>query len=235
VQPIYKALLSVIRLDLLIPLALVATYLGLIFIIRGVFPDTEELINAFSNLYSKYGYEIIFISAFLESLVLITYFVPGSFALALGVIFARTGVTDLTTVILTATVGTVLAYQLDYLLGYFGFGEVLKKLGYGNVLDQSKRQLDRFGKRGLILGFVHANIGSLLALAAGATNFPWPKFFVISLVSTLFWATAWGILIYSLGEIFLEILKKYSFLIFIFFVSLLMLSTFWREKRKGRK
>lgn len=212
---------------------LIIAYLGLVLIARGVVPSAEELIATFAKLYARYGYEIVFASAFLESLAIVTYFVPGSFALALGVIFARTGQTDLTTVIIIALAGASLGYQLDYLLGAFGFGEVLKKIGYQNLLSSTKTQLARFGEKGMVLGFIHANFGSLVSLAAGATNYPWVKFTLISVFATLFWAIIWSLIIYSLGELFLELFKKYSFLFLILFVCIMILMNLpTRGKRK---
>lgn len=230
-KSLLKILPLLLRVDLLIPLALIIAYLVLIYIVRGTIPTTDELILTFSSLYARFGYEIIFVSAFLESLVIVTYFVPGSFALALGVIFARTGETELMSVIAVALMGATLGYQLDYLLGSFGFGEIFKKIGYQNLLDQAKSKLHRFGKRGLIVGFVHANLGSLVSFAAGATGYPWWRFSIICFFSTLFWAILWAVVIYSLGDIFLEILKKYSFLIFVFFAALLVLMNFWKTKK----
>lgn len=215
------------------PLILILLYGLIIYLARGVIPSADELIDTFALLYARFGYEIIFVAAFLESLAVITYFVPGSIALALGVVFAKTGQTELVGVIGVAVFGAVLAYQLDYILGYFGFGDLLKKMGYGNLLNQSQKQLHRFGNRGLILGFIHANFGSLFSLAAGATNYPWPKFFIICTSATLFWGILWGIVIYSLGDIVLLILRKYSFLIFMLFGALFLLSIYWKRKDKS--
>lgn len=218
-----KILSLFLRVDLLIPLLLIIAYLGLVLIAKGVVPTSEELITTFAKLYSSFGYEIVFVSAFLESLAIVTYFVPGSFALALGVIFARTGQTELTTVILVALAGATLGYQLDYFLGRFGFGEILTKIGYHNLLQSTKSQLARFGQKGMVVGFIHANFGSLLSLAAGATNFPWLRFTLVSTSSTLFWAVIWSLIIYSLGELFLELFKRYSFLFLILFITTLVL------------
>lgn len=231
-RSVLRILPLVVRADILIPTLLILAYLVLIFLARGTIPTSEELVEAFVILYSEYGYEIIFASAFLESLVIVNYFVPGSLALALGVIFARTGVTDLTTVVTVALFGAILGYQLDYFLGYFGLGEIFRRIGYHHLLVLAKSQLRRFGREGLMLGFIHANLASLLALSAGATNFGWLKFLWVSTLSTLFWGILWSILIYSLGEVFLEILKKYSLLLFIMSFSLILLSSFWRGGKR---
>lgn len=220
------------RIDILIPLLLIASYLVLAFIAKGAIPTADELINTFSDLYARYGYEIIFVSALLESLVIVSFFVPGSFALALGVVFARTGVTDLTSVVLVSCTGALIGYTLDFLLGYFGFSDIFKKLGYQNLLLNAEQKLKRFGDKGIVLGFFHANLASIISVAAGATNFPILRFAVIGVLSTFFWATLWAVIIYSLGEVFINLLKQYSFLLFILVASFLIIANMPKRKTK---
>lgn len=229
-----KSLISlIIKNDLILPLALLITYIIFLIVARGVVPTSDELIIVFSDLYKQFGYEIIFISALLEGLVLINLFVPGMLALALGAIFARTGQTELTLVILTASVGVILGYLVDYLLGFFGFGDVIKKLGYEGFITASKEKLKKFGNRGLIIGFFHSNVGSFLALAAGISRYSFINFLVVAIASTLVWATIWGIAVYFLGDIFLYILKRYSFLLVLAMIGFLVLAGLWQKG--GRK
>lgn len=208
-----KYIQTIFKSDLFFPLILVIAYIGFLFIVRGIIPSGEEIINSFASLYHKYGYEIIFVAAFLESLVLVNLFVPGQIAMALGAVFARTGQTELPLVILIAGLGAISGYCLDYILGFFGFSDVIKKMGYADFLTLAKDKLRKFGKRGLILGFIHSNLGSFLSLTAGTINFNWKIFLTIAIISTFFWATFWGILVYSLGEVFLDIFKRFSFLL----------------------
>lgn len=226
-----KYIQTIFRSDLLLPAFLVFAYIAFLFIARGVIPTGEEIVNSFALLYQKYGYEIIFAAAFLESLVLVNLFVPGQLAMALGAVFARTGQTELPLVILFASLGAISGYCLDFILGYFGFSDVIKKLGYGEFLNETKRQLKRFGKRGLILGFIHSNIGSFLSLVAGAINFEWKMFITLTVLSTFFWLSLWGVVVYILGEIFVEIFKKYAMLIILVAVSGMMLMRFWKKEK----
>ena len=233
-----RQVLNLIRLivknDLVLPLTLLATYIVFLIVARGVVPTSEELIDLFSDFYSKYGYEIIFISALLEGLVLVNLFVPGMLALALGAVFARTGETDLTLVILTASFGIVLGYVIDYLMGYFGFGDTLKKLGYEGFLNASRDKLKRFENRGLIVGFFHSNVGSFLAFAAGMMRLNFLSFLIVTVSSTLVWATLWGIAAFYFGEIFLNIIKRYSFLLVLLVIASFILASVWKYKSGGK-
>lgn len=230
--------LSLVRLivkkDLILPFTLLATYIVFLIVARGVVPTSEELIDLFSDFYAKYGYEIIFISALLEGLILVNLFVPGMLALALGAVFARTGETDLTLVILTASFGIVLGYVIDYLMGYFGFGDTLNKLGYESFLNASKEKLRKFGNRGLIVGFFHSNVGSFLAFASGTMRLGFVNFLIVAIASTLVWASLWGITAFYLGEIFLNIIKRYSFLLVLIVIASFILASFWKYKSDNK-
>lgn len=225
----------IIKADLILPITLIGTYIVFLVVARGVVPTSEELIAVFADLYSKYGYEIIFVSALLEGLVLVNLFVPGMLALALGAVFARTGETDLTMVILTASLGIVLGYVIDFLMGYFGFGDTLKKLGYEGFLNTSREKLKKFGNRGLIVGFFHSNVGSFLAFAAGTMRLGFVNFLVVAFSSTLVWASLWGIAAFYFGEIFLLIIKRYSFLLVLVMVALFVIASFWKYKSENPK
>ncbi len=223
-----NVLKAILASDLLLPLILLLTYIVFLVIARGIVPTSAELVNDFQALYLKYGYEIIFIAAFLESLILINLFVPGGGAMALGAVFARTGQTQLIWVILAGGTGAICGYIIDYILGYYGFADILKKAGYNNLLNEAKNKLNKFGKRGLILGFINPNIASFLALAAGTTNFNKKYFVILAICATFFWGTLWASLVYTLGDIFLDFFKNYSFLLIILIILGLVLARIWK-------
>lgn len=219
--------------DLILPLGLLLTYIIFLVVIRGYLPTTDEILTTFANLYARFGYEIILIASFLEALILVNLFVPGQIAMALGVIFAREGHTELTLVLISATIGAIGGYALDYLLGYFGFADVLRKLGYGHFLDQAKRQLNRYGRKGLMVGFIHSNIGAFLSLVAGTINFPWRIFAILAVISTLFWVATWGVVVYLLGDIILVVIRRYSWLLLALMVAAVILTKFWNKEERG--
>ena len=229
-KPFFKLLRPIFTLSSIAPLVLIGFYLGFLIFIRGAIPTAQEIIEHFASIYARYGYEIIFISAFLEALVLINLFVPGLVAMALGAIFVRTGQTELTLVVLAATSVVILGYIVDYLLGYFGVGDLFAKTGFGWMVKKAKDQLIKLGNHGLILGFAYPNVASFLSLAAGTTkiNFIW--FVALAVISSAFWVSMWGIVIYTVGEIFLTILTKYSLLLASVIVTSLILMKIWKKR-----
>lgn len=217
--------------SLFIPITLVVSYVSVLFYFRGSIPTIAEIMSHFAQLYQSYGYEIIFVGALLEALILVNFFIPGATAVALGAIFARSGHIDLSLVITCAVLGGMFGYTLDFILGYFGFGEIIKKLGYGKFLDKARNQIQHASARTFGLGFIHPNIASFLSLAAGTSKIKLLDFLVPSFLATIAWVSIWGLLIYALGEIFLTILTRYTAILAITIVSIWVLFTFY-ERRK---
>jgi membrane protein DedA with SNARE-associated domain len=212
---LWNLLKTILTSDIFLPVLLVVIYLIFLVIVKGVMPTQEELIHDFAKFYLKYGLEIIFTSAFLESLILVNLFVPGQLAVALGVIFARANHTSLLPIIAVAAMGAVCGYMIDFLLGYFGFADMLERLGYGRFLEEAHKKVKKYGGKTLALGFIHPNVASFLSLAVGTSKLRFSTFTLIAIPATFFWVSLWALLIYLLGDIFLMILTRYSFLLIL--------------------
>ncbi len=64
----------------------------MVFSLKDVFPSGQEIYENFYNLFAKYGYEIVFIGAFLESALFISLLVPGTSIVLAGAYFSSIGV-----------------------------------------------------------------------------------------------------------------------------------------------
>lgn len=201
--------------DLIIPVVLVLSYTLAFFIIRGSVPTGHELINDFSSIYARFGYYIIFISALLEALVVLSFFVPGLLGMSMGALFARTGHTQLSLVILTASLGLIIGYTIDFLLGRFGFSRLVRKIGYGRLIDIAHQKLIAYKNRGLLLGFIYPNIAAFLSLVTGTAKHSFVTFLLLSVLGTLFWVSLWAVLIFFIGDIFLKVFTNYFYILII--------------------
>jgi len=175
---------------------------------------------------------MIFIGAFLESLVLINFLVPGVVAIGLGAVFARVGELNLGYGILAATAGCVLGYIIDYGVGSLGIGEILKRVSSQKFLNDTKRKVEKYALISFVLGFIHPNTGAFMSVAVGASKITFKTFFVLATLSTLVWMSLWGILIFAFGELFLIILTKYVFAITVFLISAWLLVLILKKKDK---
>lgn len=224
-MPFLKIILSALKSDFLIPAAVILFYVIFLVFVRGKLPNSAEIIADFASLYTQYGYQIIFASAALEALVIASFFVPGMVTIALGAIFARAGHIELTFVVLSAAAGATLGYTLDFILGHAGFSRVVERAGYGGMLKKVKGQLgSRRRQSVLFLGFAHPNVAAFISLALGATKMNFLRFLVVALLSALIWSTIWGVAIYSIGDVVLTIITRYSFLLAVVAVAGLVLS-----------
>lgn len=219
---------------LITPLVLIAVYVGVLFLIKGTTLTPEQIISHFASLYARYGYEIIFIGALLEALVVINFFVPGVTIVILGAVFARAGQVHLTYGILAAATGSILGFMIDYALGYFGFYHIINRLGYSSALSKAKNQLDRSAVRTFALGFIHPDIGSFIATAAGVIRMSFINFLVLTVFSTLAWMSLWGLLVFAFGRVFLTILTKYTLVLVILVFSAWILLTIYENSKEGK-
>ncbi|MBI2020774.1 VTT domain-containing protein [Candidatus Daviesbacteria bacterium] len=209
---------------LILSVILISFYISFLIFVRRSFPTSEELLSAVSSFYGSFGYEIIFLASMLEALILINLFVPGAVAVGLGAVFARSGELDLTVGIILAVTGALLGYLIDFALGFFGFSEIVKSLGWERGLEKVRVQLQSSSVRSFSLGFIHPNIGALVAVAAGTLRMNFVKFLSLSALSTLIWYSLWAILGFALGGIFLTILTRYAFIIMLLVLSIWILT-----------
>lgn len=217
----------------LAPVGLLIAYGIFLLVVKDSSPTSAQLVNSFSKLYAKYGYEVIFFGALLEALVMVNLFVPGAAAVALGAVFARTGDVDLSLAVLAGAGGALVGYSIDFALGYFGFHEVIEKLGYDKILHKTKSRVQKSSLISFTVGFIHPNIGALISLAAGILKLDFKGFFGLVSLSTLAWYSFWGILIFAVGEAFLTIFTKYGFVLVLLTLSVWTLVVFYsRFKEK---
>lgn len=218
--------------QLIIPIVLISIYTTLFFILKESRLTAKDIIDHAASIYSRYGYEIIFAGAFMEALVVINFFLPGVTVVVLGAVFSRTGDIDLTLAVLSATAGALLGFMIDYLIGYFGFGELIHRLGYGSFLKKAKEGIERSMIKSFGLGFIHPNLGSFLSLAAGTAEISFINFLTLASLSTFVWTSLWGLLVFAFGGIFLTILTKYTTLLVMLVLCVWLLLTLYEKRRQ---
>lgn len=189
------------------------------------------MVEFFASVYGRFGYEIIFIGAILEALIIVNFVVPGAVAIGLGAVFARSGELDLSLAILFAVMGATVGFTIDYLLGRWGFGKIIDGMGLRNEFKKAEVQILRSRFQTFTLGFIHPNIGSFIAFAAGVLRVRFITYFTLSLLSTIVWYSLWGLAVYALGEVFLTILTKYLSIIFIIALSVWILSIIYSRSK----
>jgi membrane protein DedA with SNARE-associated domain len=197
-------------------IALFAFYFLVIVIIRWKVPSAEKVIAYITDLYQQYGYAIVFVSGILEALFLIGLYFPGSVAILLGAVVARSGVVSLPLIIVIGTLGMLIGYTVNYFMGKYGWYHVLSQFGLEKSLVEAEKNLKKHGIKAITLGYISPNTGSLISTAAGVMKMPFGKFLLLSAFCQLFWSSVWGTVAYLIGNVFVEIFLKYfTFVVWI--------------------
>jgi membrane-associated protein len=212
---------------------LIAFYVIVIIILRFNIPDTKTLIEMITVLYQKYGYLIVFISGILEALFLVGMYVPGTAAILLGAVVARSGAVSLPLIIFLGTVGMCIGYSINYYMGKHGWYHVLAKFGLEKGIVETEKKMKKYGVKAMFVGYISPNSGSLIATAAGVMKMPFGKFILLSALSQLFWSTVWGLVAYMLGPLFVEIALKYFSIIIWLVIAGWVIWNYVLKKKEG--
>ena len=172
---------------------------------------------------SQYSGLIVFSIAFLETLLLVGFFFPGSVALvAIGTLIS-TGHLDLWPTLFWAFAGAVLGDNISFWIGVH-FQEPLKKSGlyarHQEAFRKGERFFHQYGAYSVAIGRFIGPIRAVIPAIAGSMGMPGKLFFIVNVLSALLWAPAYIIPGVIFGDVY-KLLEKY---IQMEFWSLLLIS-----------
>lgn len=212
-----------------LPALLVAVYLVFTLLLKDILPGPDEILQRFETLFGRYGYEIIFFGAFLEAALIIDLFVPGSSVVLAGAYFASRGIISYPIFLAVSAAGFFLGFLLDYLIGYYGWSDILRKLGLGRQLQAAERKVERHQGRALFIGYFHPDSASLFAVAAGIIKMKFKTFVLYSWLAGSLWLIFWTGLVFILGSQLERIFDNQLLIIgFILTLMLVMFAIFRR-------
>ena len=140
---------------------------------------------------SQYTGLVVFLIAFLETLLLIGFFFPGSVALiAIGGLIA-TGHLDLWPTLFWAFLGAVVGDNLSFWIGVY-FQEPLKKSiiyhKHQLAFTQGEAFFHKYGIYSVALGRFIGPIRAVIPAIAGSLGMSGRLFFIVNVLSALVWA-----------------------------------------------
>ena len=177
-------------------------------------PPREALIGLARDYITKYGYLIVFVGAFIESLLVVGWYFPGSLVIFLSVILAPTPVAAAISVAIV-TAALWCGYTLNYFLGKYGWYKVLVAFGVKPYLDEAQAKLTKYGIFAVFTSYWSPGLASFVSTAAGILHYPAYKFLAYSLLAVTLWDIFWGTLVYNLGERALNMFLSWPFMIFV--------------------
>lgn len=163
-------------------------------------PSQDELLVLSRAYFERYGLLTIFVSAILESILMMGWYYPGSLVIVLGAVLAGDDLVQLSLVWLVTTLGFIISYVFNFYVGKYGWYRLISALGFREALEKAKLQLISYGPRAIFMTYWHPNLAALTSTAAGILSIPFRTFILYSIAAVVPWNIMWTTLAYFLGE-----------------------------------
>ena len=153
------------------------------------------------ELFSRYGYAVVFGGVFLENTGLP---VPGETALLAGAALAHYGQLSLPWVIVTAIAGATLGDNLGFFIGRRGGRRLAERLGWRIGLTPERlaefdRFFERHGPKTVFAARFITGLRVVGAVLAGGSGMKWPVFLLYNATGAVVWCTVIAFAGYSLA------------------------------------
>jgi membrane protein DedA with SNARE-associated domain len=183
------------------PLAVLAVF-GLLYLIWLALdlPPEDTMVRIAKDYLDRHGVLIVFIAAYLEGLLLIGWYFPGTLVIILALVLAGPDPVRVAQVAATAGIGLFAAYVTNFYAGKYGWYRLLLAFGLREPLENAQRRLNKYGLSAIFTTYWQANLASCISTAAGILQFPAARFVAYSFVAEALWVTFWATLIFFLGK-----------------------------------
>lgn len=189
-----------------LPVALIIIYFILFSFQKVVsLPSQDQALDSIFNFLNAQSFFIIFLIALLEGSLILGQYAPGGLIIFLSIISAGTDIPRIILLVLVISLAFMIAYSIDYLIGYYGINTLAKKFGLAKYIARYKTRLESNQFSTIFFTYWETNLASLVAVAAGSLRTPFKKFFMYSLAGVLFWNTFWAILLVLFGSVIIRI------------------------------
>ncbi len=181
-----------------------------------------SLLPAYESI-GLWGYWVIFLISFLESVVFVGAVVPGTLLILFAGFASAQGILDISDLIWFAAIGASLGDAVSFYLGNRGvrFFNVENKL-----LRTSKKFFKAHGGKSLLLGKFSGPLRSMVPFVAGLSHMPLKPFLFWNITSAFLWATTLLLLGYFFGSTIdsleLWITRTGVFILALFFLAIVL-------------
>jgi membrane-associated protein len=192
------------------------------------------------NLIATFGYLGMFLTVFIETGLLVGFFLPGDSLLLAAGIFAATpgGPISIIPTILVFIAGSFLGDQLGYWVGRIAGPRVFNRpqsrfFDPANV-DKAKAFFDKYGVLTIIVARFVPVVRAFAPTMAGVTKLNYALFIGLSAVGAILWGTGVTSLGYFLGQLIPD-LEKYIYLVVIGGILVAVVPSVLHLVRAGKK
>lgn len=162
-------------------------------------PSADVLANTIKSWFDTYGLPVVFLSAIIEGMLLIGGYFPGVFIIFIGVVLANSPYKAVA-IVVTGSLGLLVAHIINYLLGKYGWYAVLVKFGLKSSIEEAQQKLIKRGSTAIFSSYWMPSMSAFTDTAAGILHMEFRKFIMASIGSMIFWNSLVGFIVYNLKE-----------------------------------
>lgn len=159
--------------------------------------------------FGVFGYWIVLLVAFLESLALVGAFIPGSLVIVSVGLFSSQGYLDIGDLIWFVAIGAILGDMTSYWLGTKGerFFKNENRVLKASHLDLGKKFFAQHGSKSVFIGRFVGVVRPVVAFTAGISRMHFGLFMIWNVTSAFIWSALYLLLGYFFADAFLVIEK----------------------------
>jgi membrane protein DedA with SNARE-associated domain len=216
-----------------LPLAVLAVF-GLLYLIWLALdlPPEDTMVRIAKDYLDRHGILIVLIAAYLEGLLLIGWYFPGTLVIILALVLAGPDPLRVAQVAAAAGIGLFAAYVTNFYAGKYGWYRLLLAFGLREPLANAQRRLNKYGLSAIFTTYWQANLASCISTAAGILQFPAARFVAYSFAAEALWVTFWATLIFFLGKAALSLAGFRMILLLILIWIAVRLIYRWKFEKK---
>ena len=193
--------------------------------------------NYVIELINKFGYFGMFLGMVLEAVIII---IPSELILATGGILAGRGIFSFWMSFFIGLLGSVFCAIVIYAMGYFGGYAFVNKYGkYFFMKEEDIERSDswflRYGMFGALIGRNFPIIRTLISLPIGIMRMSFFKFLIFTIIGSIPWTFLFVYLGYALGNSWIYVSAKISWLKLPIKVLLAFIVLFYFYKKITKK
>lgn len=206
----------------------------------------EEWLAWLASLYNQYGYLVVFLSALAENTAILGLIMPGGTLILLGAFYAREGVLSLPLVILWGTLGTIIGYHIDFLLGRFVLAWIIKRSSATRVGKRlrlaararlAQRLVAKYGGKAILISHIAGHIRSFVAMSAGMMRMRYTTFLLYEVIAATIWTSIYaliGFVIAINADELAGLIQRMGLLLFLIIVAAYLLWRFVKTRIEQR-
>lgn len=164
----------------------------------------DQLLDWLMPLFSNWGYLIVFVGVFLESIFLTGWIAPGTTVILIGSFFAAQGELNIYMLWVTSVVAALLGDNVGYFIGRRMGRQVMEryeeKPKQPSGLEMSQRFFARYGGITVLFGRMISGVDAFIPLTAGTSGMPHWKYMAYDVPGVMLWSGLFCALGYFFGE-----------------------------------